>query len=150
MEKMKIYYLVIFLSFLIPIKENDYNIPTGEDYITGEDGIKRIYINIWGHVKYPGTYLVYEDIDITTLLSMAGGPLDGAKLSNIKVMSKDNTTKELNLENILSSNEGFDFKFKPYDTINIKPTLGFYMRNNAYILNVFLQMLTLGITIDNN
>ena len=45
----------------------------------------RIYINIWCHVKYTGTYLVYEDIDITTLLSMAGGPLDGADLSNIKV-----------------------------------------------------------------
>jgi len=150
MAKIKIYIAFICISALVALNSNNFNIPTGEDYITGEDGIKRIYINIWGHVKYPGTYLVYEDIDITTLLSMAGGPLDGAKLSNIKVMSKDNTTKELNLENILSSNEGFDFKFKPYDTINIKPTLGFYMRNNAYILNVFLQMLTLGITIDNN
>ena len=151
MAKIKIYITFIFISGLLAVGNNtDHNIPTGEDYITGEDGIKRIYINIWGHVKYPGTYLVYEDIDVTTLLSMAGGPLDGAKLSSIKVMGRDNNTTEINLEDILSSNTNFDFKFKPYDTINISPTFSFYIRDNAYILNVFLQLLTLGITINNN
>ena len=55
---------------------------------------------MWGHVKYPGTYLVYEDIDMATLLSMAGGPLDGAKLSKIKIMSQDNSVKDINFENM--------------------------------------------------
>ena len=32
------------------------------DYITGEDGIVRMYVNVWGHVKNPGTYLVYDVI----------------------------------------------------------------------------------------
>tara|TARA_Y100001968_G_scaffold325312_1_gene366332 strand:+ start:72 stop:524 length:453 start_codon:yes stop_codon:yes gene_type:complete len=148
--KIKIYIYFVFVSVLLAVNNNDFNIPTGEDYITGEDGIKRIYVNIWGHVKYPGTYLVYEDIDITTLLSMAGGPLDGANLSSIRVMSKSNNTIEIDLKNILSSNKKLDFKFKPYDTINVEPTLSFYIRDNAYILNVFLQLLTLGITINNN
>ncbi len=150
MAKIKIYIYFVFVSVLLAVNNNDFNIPTGEDYITGEDGIKRIYVNIWGHVKYPGTYLVYEDIDITTLLSMAGGPLDGANLSSIRVMSKSNNTIEIDLKNILSSNKKLDFKFKPYDTINVEPTLSFYIRDNAYILNVFLQLLTLGITINNN
>ena len=48
---------------------------TGEDYITGEDGVPRMSINVWGHVKYPGTYLVYDGIDLLTCLSMAGGPV---------------------------------------------------------------------------
>ena len=129
---------------------NDFNIPTGENFITGEDGIKRMYVNVWGHVKYPGTYLVYEDIDILTLLSIAGGPLDGAKLSSIKIMSKDNNSRDINLENMLATNKNFEFKFKPYDTINIQPTFGFYVRDNAYVLNVFLQLITLGVTINNN
>ena len=148
--KLYIFFVFIFVSTLLAFNSNDYNIPTGEDYITGEDGIKRIYINIWGHVKYPGTYLVYEDIDITTLLSMAGGPLDGADLSNIKVMRKNNTSDNIDLENILSSNKDIDFEFSPYDTISVKPTFSFYIRDNAYILNVFLQLLTLGITVNIN
>ena len=98
MEKVKIYYFIIFLSFLIPVKEDSYNIPTGEDYIVGEDGIKRMYVNIWGHVKDPGTYLVYEGVDITTLLSMAGGPLDGADLSKIQIIAKeDRSSKIINI-----------------------------------------------------
>ena len=32
-------------------------------YITGEDGVIRMYINLMGHVKNPGTYLVYDKID---------------------------------------------------------------------------------------
>lgn len=150
MAKIKLYIFFVFVSTLLAFNSNDYNIPTGEDYITGEDGIKRIYINIWGHVKYPGTYLVYEDIDITTLLSMAGGPLDGADLSNIKVMRKNNTSDNIDLENILSSNKDINFEFSPYDTISVKPTFSFYIRDNAYILNVFLQLLTLGITVNIN
>ena len=58
MAKIKIYIILIILSLVFPIKENQYEIPSGEDYIIGEDGIKRIYVNIWGHVKHPGTYLV--------------------------------------------------------------------------------------------
>ena len=81
---------------------------------------------------------------------MAGGPLDGADLSNIKVMRKNNTFDNIDLENILSSNEDTNFEFSPYDTISIKPTLSFYIRDNAYILNVFLQLLTLGITVSIN
>ena len=59
---------------------------TGEEYITGEDGVPRMSINIWGHVKYPGAYLVYDGIDLLTCLSMAGGPLKGAKVSKISIL----------------------------------------------------------------
>ena len=151
MEKVSKYIAFIFFALLIPISgDNINNTPTGEEYITGEDGIKRIYINVWGHVKHPGTYLVYQDIDVMTLLSVAGGPLDGADLSKIKIISQNSDTQNINLENFLLSNKSADFKFKPYDTVSIKPTFNFYIRDNAYILNVFLQLLTIGITINNN
>ena len=131
--------------------EQDFNkIPTGEEYITGEDGIKRIYVNVWGHVKNPGPYLVYEDIDIITLLSVAGGPLDGANLSKVKIISQsDSETSIVNLDNIINSNENNQINFKPYDTVVIKPTLGYYVLNNASAINMFLQVLNLGVTLQN-
>ena len=149
MAKIKLFLTLMLFANSLSLN-NDFNIPTGENFITGEDGIKRMYVNVWGHVKYPGTYLVYEDIDILTLLSIAGGPLDGAKLSSIKIMSKDNNSRDINLESMLTTNRNSEFKFRPYDTINIQPTLGVYLRDNAYVLNVFLQLITLGVTINNN
>ena len=151
MEKMKVYYVAIFLAFLIPGIENNYNIPTGEDYIVGEDGIKRIYVNIWGHVKHPGTYLVYQDIDMSTLLSIAGGPLDGADLSNIQIISehKKNRIENINLNSMLSSSQSDSIDFYPYDTVRIKPTISFYVRDSAYLINVLLQLITLGVTLNN-
>ena len=151
MEKIKVCYIAIFLVFLMPGIENNYNIPTGEDYIVGEDGIKRIYVNIWGHVKHPGTYLVYQNIDMATLLSVAGGPLEGANLSNIQIISdhKDNRIENVNLNSMLSSAESHSINFYPYDTVRVTPTLSFYVRDSAYLINVLLQLITLGVTLNN-
>ena len=79
------------LLTLINHKEIDKNgldtvLLSDEDYITGEDGTLRMYVNIIGHVKYPGTYLVYDGIDLLTCLSLAGGPLKGAKLSKVSII----------------------------------------------------------------
>ena len=62
-----------------------------QDYITGEDGVIRMNVNILGHVKNPGTYLVYDGIDFISLLSLAGGPARGANLKNIKIINNDSS-----------------------------------------------------------
>ena len=36
-----------------------------------------MYVNIMGNVKYPGTYLVFDGIDFLSVLSVAGGYLQG-------------------------------------------------------------------------
>ena len=148
MEKIK---LIIFMSFLSIAFSNlqDFSIPTGEDYITGEDGIKRIYVNVWGHVKNPGPYLVYEEIDIITLLSVAGGPLDGADFSEIKIISND-TLKIINLNDIIESKQKDQIQFSPYDTVIIKPTFRYYILNNASAINMVLQLINLAFSISNN
>ena len=151
MERLSFFYFFIVLSLVFPVKENDYVIPSGENYIIGEDGIKRIYINIWGHVKRPGTYLVYEQIDIMTALSIAGGPLDGADLSKIQIISKKNASiKKINIQDFLFEKNFEKIDFGPYDTINISPSTSYYIRDNAYLINVLLQLLTLGVAINNN
>ena len=147
MEKIKSI-LFIFLISIPLCYSKDFSVPSGEEYITGEDGIKRMYINIWGHVKSPGPYLVYEDIDIVTLLSVAGGPLDGADLSKIKIVNQSNyKTTTLDMKNFFNAKDLPAIELNPYDTIIIEPTLQHYLFKNASTINVLLQLLNLGISL---
>ena len=122
---------------------------TGEDYITGEDGVPRMNINILGHVKYPGTYLVYDGIDLLTCISMAGGPLKGAKLSKISIISKEGSSTKINLNNLINEESNKYLPLKPYDTINIDETFSNYLFSRSNIINTLLQITNL-ILIANN
>ena len=113
---------------------------TGEDYMTGEDGVPRMSINIWGHVKYPGTYLVYDGIDLLTCLSMAGGPLKGAKVSKISIVSKNGETQFINLNNITNQKNFNKIVLKPHDTLKIDEKLGHVLLTKTSIIAVFLQL----------
>ena len=92
MKRNFIIILVIFLfsgiSNAQSISSQDKFLLTSEDYITGEDGIVRFSINIWGHVPQPGTYLAYEGIDLLTALSFAGGLKEGADYSQLIELQK--------------------------------------------------------------
>ena len=113
---------------------------TGEDYITGEDGVPRMSINIWGHVKYPGTYLVYDGIDILTCLSMAGGPLKGAKLSRVSIVSKDGKIKNIDLDKTKNQNKLLSVKLRPHDTIKIDQKFSYVLLTQTSIIAVLLQL----------
>tara|TARA_Y100001954_G_C15698897_1_gene546708 strand:+ start:89 stop:565 length:477 start_codon:yes stop_codon:yes gene_type:complete len=124
---------------------------TGEDYITGEDGVPRMNINVWGHVKYPGSYLVYDGIDLLTCLSMAGGPLKGAKLSKISIISIDGNSIEVNLDDFMYKYQSNEIVLKPHDTIYIDETLGNYLLARSNVINILLQITNLIlISINNN
>lgn len=123
---------------------------TGENYITGEDGVARMSINVWGHVKYPGTYLVYDGIDILTCLSMGGGPLKGANLSSISITSNEGETRKVNLNNIINSSNPSPIILKPYDTIYIDETLGNYLLSRTGVITVLLQLTNLILISTNN
>ena len=123
---------------------------TGEEYITGEDGVARMSINVWGHVKYPGTYLVYDGIDLMTCLSMAGGPLKGAKTSKISLISKDGSNIKINLKDMIKNNTLSDVGLKPYDTIYIDESLGSYLIARSSAINTLLQITNLILISTNN
>ena len=139
--------LIFFVSLSLgqfnysPGKINNFQL-TGEDYITGEDGVARMNINIWGHVKYPGTYLVYDGIDLLTCLSMAGGPLKGAKLSKISIISQDGSSKKVNLDNLINKKTTLN-SLKPHDTIYIDETMGNYLLSRSNVINILLQITNL-------
>ena len=119
---------------------NSSTILTGEDYITGEDGIPRMNVNIWGHVKNPGSYLVYDGIDILTCLSMAGGPMKGAKLSKVSIISNDGSSREIDLNRIIQNNNTYTILLKPYDTIYIDQSLGNFLLTQTSVIAVLLQL----------
>ena len=58
---------------------------TGARYVSSDDGVLRMYVNIWGHVPSPGRILVDDGIDLATLLSLTGGPNKGANMKNVRV-----------------------------------------------------------------
>ena len=144
--------IFIFLIFSLICAQTDYidrnefnsnkrNF-NGEPYISSDDGIVRMYINVIGHVKNPGTYLVYEGIDILTLLSISGGPLPGAKLNNVKQISNDKIIN-LNVEKYINSGQEFDFTLYPHDTIYVEQTKLSYLFRNSNLINSTVQILNM-------
>ena len=119
---------------------NSSTVLTGQDYITGEDGIPRMNVNIWGHVKYPGSYLVYDGIDILTCLSMAGGPIKGAKLNKVSIVSSDGTSKKINLEKMIQNNDVHSMVLKPHDTIYIDQSLGNFLLTKTNVIATLLLL----------
>ena len=104
-------------------------------------------INILGHVSYPGTYAIYEDADILTILAQAGGPLPGAQLNKVKLHSK-NSTIEIDIEQVLDSGDNTVFDIKPNDTIYINQSkLSLFFSRN--LLTSLLQILNITLTLQN-
>ena len=128
----------------------NYHVINGQEYIAADDGSLLMYVNIWGHVKIPGTYLVYEGIDLLTLLSLAGGPSSGADLNKIEIirLNKDTYQPEvINLNNYLMKNDSDRIIINPHDTIHIKETTGSYLLSKTNILNTILQIINIAYVI---
>ncbi len=118
-----------------------------EEYYTDDAGNVFIYINIMGHVKSPGTYLVSEGSDFMTILAQSGGPLPGAKLNNTIVYHKKSGMEVINLEDYLNTGEVLDVKMYPNDTIYIEQTWGSYLFSNSSLINSMLQVMNIYLTI---
>ena len=126
------------------------NYLSDQEYITGDDGVIRMYINILGHIKKPGTYLLYDGVDIMSAFSIAGGYMDGANLKKITIYSKDGTKKTVNLKDSFNSSIAFKdlVNLKPLDTIYIeqKAMAKFWLNSN--LPAVLLGILNIALTIE--
>ena len=74
---------------------------------------------------------------------MAGGPLKGAKLSEISIISKDGSSIKINLEDMMDKNNISSLTVKPYDTIYIDETMGNYLLARSNVINILLQITNL-------
>ncbi len=128
-------------------KVSSDHVINGQEYISSDDGTLLMYVNIWGHVKSPGTYLVYEGIDLMTLISLAGGPVSGANLSKIKLINKGSEqTVDLN-KHLNGGSSSISVVINPHDTIYIKESFSSYIFTKVNILNTLLQIINISYTI---
>ena len=125
-------------------------------YITGPDGIVRMYVNVWGHVARPGSHLVYDGIDLVTLFSICGGPQEGANLSKIKLIREtpDENGKavyEINFNKFMTTGEREQLiKIRPNDTIIIGQKTTTMIMSNFNVLNTVLQLMNIYLQIQRN
>ncbi|MBT3180343.1 MAG: hypothetical protein HOB40_05820 [Candidatus Marinimicrobia bacterium] len=150
-------YLFIILSFGMLLAESQDEIsPTFSDfqisserYLTDEKGNIMMYVNIWGHVNAPGHHLVYEGIDMATMLSMVGGPRSGANLKKVRIYREapDSDGKlqyQLNLQKFIQSGNRSEFiKIKPNDTIIIPEKITSVILTKVGTVNTFLGLFNL-------
>ena len=135
----KIIALIIFSISLF----GNYQSSSGPDYYTNENGDIYIYVNILGHVKSPGSYMIYEDADILTVLAQAGGHLKGAKTSEVLIIPAEGKSYIVDLEKIMLEGKSSAINLKPNDTIYINETNLNYILSKGNIVNVFLQITNL-------
>ena len=129
---------------------------TGSRYFTGEDGVLRIFVNVWGHVNNPGRIMVDEGIDIATLLSITGGPKKGANMKNIRLYREfpDENGKlvhTINLKNFINKGDREELiTILPNDTFIIYQTTGSYLMEKIANINTLMSLVSLYFSIIQN
>jgi len=125
-------------------------LPRGDEkYITTSDGLIRMFINVWGEVKNPGTHMVSGRIDLLTLLSICGGPTEGANLSKVRIYRQGTDTstaqiKKVNISRYINNKSDRPLnKLRPNDTVIIPERFGHKILSNLNILTTTLQIVTL-------
>ena len=160
MIKMKKLMILIILNYLNIVlaqeigvnNRNEYQI-SSERYITDSDGNIRMNVNVWGHIGQPGNHLVFEGIDIVTLLSMVGGPMNGARLDRIKIIREvpeenGQLIFTLNFNEFINTGDRSNFiKIKPNDTIIIPQKISSLLISSASGINTILSLITIYIQI---
>ena len=153
----KIKYTLSLLMFGLLFAQNDIaEEPTFSDfqisserYLTDDNGNIMMYVNIWGHVGSPGHHLVYEGIDLATLMSVVGGPKTGANMKKVRVFreipEKDGTlVYYLDFEKFVSSGDRSEFiRIKPNDTIIIPEKMSNYILTQVGTVSTFLSLFNL-------
>ncbi len=143
--------IIIFIFISLIYLNPTQNVQSSDQsYITGDDGVIRMPVNILGHVKYPGTYLVYDRIDILSLFSTAGGYLKGSDLKNIKIIHKGGEKTNVNVQKIIKN--GFDqdglYSIKPHDTIIIEQKVMSRLFTSSSLPAIILGILNIALTLE--
>ncbi len=115
-------------------------------YILGGDDILLVTVNLWGHVQRPGIYSIPSAYTLIDLISSAGGPLKTARLTDVRVVRKNQEVIKVDVEKFLKSgNIELLPVLQPGDTIIVSGSiqdvftrLVAIFRDLAIIANVFI------------
>jgi hypothetical protein len=114
-------------------------------------------VKVWGEVAKPGIYPVPFDYDLLGILSIAGGPINSAKLSNVKIIRAKRLDKDdplvlyVDLEKYIETgDESLIPEIREGDTIMVPPKFGKdFVRNFAAILAIAQSITIMAYYIDN-
>jgi protein involved in polysaccharide export with SLBB domain len=111
-------------------------------YYIAKPGELTMQVNLWGFVKNPGRYEVPSSTDLVQLISFAGGPVEYAKMDEVKIThavrsdsATSNRTIVVDLEN-LDRVKGEMLKLYPGDTIFIDHTGWLTLRDAFNVITV--------------
>ncbi|RLD12639.1 hypothetical protein DRI50_08860 [candidate division KSB1 bacterium] len=115
-------------------------------YILGSGDVLLVTVNLWGHVLKPGIYSVPSSYTLIDLISSAGGPLSTARLSDVRIVRKNQQVLKVDLEKFLKTGDSSNIPpLQPGDTIIVSGSIqdiftklvGIF-RDLAIIANVFV------------
>jgi hypothetical protein len=153
----KLYIILITTLFII------FNFSLGQDknsffkdyqmsskrYITNSDGLIMMKVNIWGNVNNPGSHLVYDGIDLASLLSSVGGPIEGANLKKLRLYREnpDDNKKviyEIDFDEFIRTGDRSSFvKIKPNDTIIVPQKVSSLLIRQIGTINTIFSLVTI-------
>jgi polysaccharide biosynthesis/export protein len=120
--------------------------------MSNEEKLK-IYTYIWGQVLRPGLYIVPDDTDLLTLLSLAGGPSENAKLSKIRIIRPTSNSQKVILVNLKAymetGNEALIPILQPGDTIVVSGTIFYAFTRVTDFLSKVAIALSIYLTVHN-
>ena len=158
MKKQFLILALFIFGFGFPQEElTQAHIPlnTGARYVSGEDGIIRMYVNVWGHVANPGRILVDEGIDIATLFSLTGGPQKGANLKKIRVYheypnKQGNIVHVIDFTDFIKTGDRSNFiTIQPNDTFIIKQTTWSNFIEEIGTVNTLMNLINIYLNLSN-
>ncbi len=115
----------------------------------GDENQLRIVTYIWGQVQSPGLYIVPDDTDLITLLSLAHGPTEDAKLTKVRIVRsgmemEKNEIIHVNLEDFLDTGDrNLIPELKAGDTVVVPATVFYGMERVAGFLSKFATVLSM-------
>ena len=132
----------------------DYQI-SSERFLTNVEGSIMMNVNIWGHVGSPGNHIVYDGIDFASLLSIVGGPMDGANLKNVRIYreipdAEGSLVYHIDLNEFINTGNRSKFiKIKPNDTIIVPQKISSYFLKQIGTINTLFSLLNLYLQLEN-
>ena len=156
------YFVVILLGSLLIAQDKVVELPTfldfqisSERYLTNSIGTIMMNVNVWGHVGSPGSHIVYDGIDFASLLSLVGGPMDGANLKNVRIYREipdadGSLVYHIDLNEFINTGNRSEFiKIKPNDTIIVPQKISSYLLKQIGTINTFFSLLNIYLQLEN-
>jgi hypothetical protein len=141
------FYLAFFQLACISLAQNEADSSyqkyhTASQYYLerGTESKLMVKVNVWGAVEKPGSQYVPDGTDLISVLSAAGGPLEGAKLSQVRLVRDFDGEKSnmvIDVNHCLKKGEPGQLpEIKPGDTIIVPKSKASFVKFIGVIYNI--------------